>query len=60
MDLTTQWRRAGMAGAATGLDYAAIPAVFAMRGTPKKQWSGIFSDLRVMEDAAIDLFNKSK
>jgi hypothetical protein len=57
-DLATQWRRAGMAGAVTGLDYAAIPAVFALRGVPKKQWSALFSDLRVMEDAAIGLINK--
>lgn len=59
-DLVTQWRRAGMAGMVTGLDYAAIPAVFAIRGIPKKQWGSLFDDLRVMEDAAIDLLNKQK
>lgn len=59
-DLATQWRRAGMAGAVTGLDYAVLPAVFAIRGVPRRQWGAIFDDLRVMEDAAIDLLNKHK
>lgn len=60
IDLMTQLRRAGMAGAATGLDYAAIPAVFAMRGVSKKLWSPIFEDLQVMEAAAIEHLNKKR
>lgn len=57
-DAATQLRRAGMTGVVTGLDYAAVHAVLAMRGIPRKQWSQIFDDIRVMEDAAIDFLNK--
>lgn len=30
--MATQWRRAGLSGVATGLDYAALPAVCAATG----------------------------
>lgn len=55
IDLSTQWRRAGMTGAKCGLDYAALPPIFAIRGVPKKQWSAIFDDVRVMEDAVLSM-----
>lgn len=57
-DLATQWLRAGMAGVETGLIYASIPAVFQIRGIPRKQWPQLFDDIRVMEDAALDHFMK--
>ncbi len=53
IDLMTQWRRAGMAGVRSGLDYAVLPAVFAIRGIPKKQQPTIFDDIRVMENAVL-------
>lgn len=58
IDLMTQWRRVGMTGAATGLDYTALPAVFAIRGIPKKRQSPIFDDIQVMEAAALEVLNK--
>lgn len=55
LDLSSQWRRAGMAGVRTGLDYTAIPAVLALRGIPKKQWPVLFDDIRVMEGAVLSI-----
>lgn len=55
LDLATQWSRAGMAGVRCGLNYAAIPPVFSIRGIPKKHWPGIFDDIRVMEDAVLSM-----
>lgn len=54
-DLMTQWRRAGMAGVRAGLDYAVLPAVFAIRGIPKKQQPELFDDIRVMENAVLNM-----
>lgn len=52
--LCTQWR-VGPAGA-TGLDYAAIPAVLQMLDvSPSKQ---LLADLRVMEDEALATMRK--
>jgi len=51
--LSTQWERAGMTGAATGLKYEAIPATAGMMGirlTPV-----LFDDLRTMEAAALEV-----
>lgn len=58
IDMCSQWRRAGMAGVVTGLDYAVLPVVFGIRGVSKKLQSQIFDDIRVMEDAAITYMNK--
>jgi hypothetical protein len=49
----TQWR-VGMAGA-TGLDYAALPAVMRFTGVPAKERSQVFEGIRVMEDAVLDM-----
>ena len=54
----TQWRRAGMDGMATGLDYSALPAVLRIVGVPRSEWLHVFDDLRVMEDAALEILNK--
>lgn len=53
LDMATQWRRAGMAGVRSGLDYSVLPAIFAIRNIPKKQQPTIFDDIRVMEDAVL-------
>ena len=58
VDLMTQWRRAGMTGVRSGLDYAVLPAVFAIRGIPKKQQPALFDDIRVMEVAVLDMPQK--
>lgn len=58
IDMDTQWRRAGMAGERTGMDYAALPVVLGMHGIPKKKWPPLFDDLRVMEVAALDYLNE--
>lgn len=58
IDLMTQWRRAGMAGVRSGLDYAVLPAVFAIRGIQKKQQPAIFDDIRVMENAVLGMPQK--
>lgn len=55
IDLSTQWRRAGMSGVRTGLDYSVLPAVLAIRGIPKKQWPVVFDDVRVMESAVLSM-----
>lgn len=60
VDLDTQWRRAGMAGERTGLDYTALPAVLGIRAIPKKKWPSLFDDLRVMEVAVLDYLNEKR
>jgi hypothetical protein len=46
-----------MAGA-TGLDYNAISAVFRLRRIPRSEWSSIFSDVQIMEEAALEFFRE--
>ena len=54
--MQTQWRT-GMAGA-TGLDYAALPAVLRLTGLPRAQWPQVFDDLRDMEGEALTHFRE--
>lgn len=54
--METQWR-IGMAGA-TGLDYAALPAVLDLMEVPPSERYDLFADLRVMEGHALDLLRK--
>lgn len=49
--MSTQWRT-GMAGA-SGLDYAALPAVMRLVGVPKKDRDQVFHDVRIMEAEAL-------
>lgn len=49
--LSTQWR-IGFNGA-TGLDYSAIPLVMEELRVPKKKRKQVFSDIRIMESAAL-------
>ena len=51
-DMRTQWR-SGFGGM-TGLDYAALPAVLALRRVPAADRSGIFDDLQIMEMAVLE------
>ncbi|MEG1971379.1 MAG: DUF1799 domain-containing protein [Burkholderiaceae bacterium] len=54
VDCMTQWR-IGMVGA-TGLDYAVLPCLFELHGVAPPARARLFSDLRVMENAALALF----
>lgn len=58
ISMSTQWR-VGMGGA-TGLDYAALPAVMAMLCIEESERPQVFEDLRIMESAAIVAMGKSK
>ncbi|MFC0179005.1 DUF1799 domain-containing protein [Thorsellia kenyensis] len=55
--LGTQWRYSF--GGATGLDYNALPAIFDLLGIKKKKRPQIFSDLQIMESAALAEIHKS-
>lgn len=54
--MQTQWRT-GFAGA-TGLDYAALPAVLSMLGIAADIHPDTFECLRHMETRALDLMRK--
>lgn len=56
LGLQSQWKRAPFGGL-IGLDYAAIPAFFQLRGIPRKQWPGLFDKIQAMEHAALPLMN---
>jgi hypothetical protein len=51
-DMLTQWR-VGATGA-TGLDYAALPAVFSIRHIKREDRADVFDGLQVMERAALE------
>ena len=54
----TQWRRAGMTGVPTGLDYAGVEAAARAVGVA---WTGALLDqLRVMEHAALGVMNDAR
>jgi hypothetical protein len=57
--LQTQWRVAvGMTGVYyLGIDYSAVPAVFALLGIPKPKQAEAFSAIRLMEAAALPIRN---
>ena len=56
--LSTQWRT-GMSGA-TGLDYAAVPAVLRLCGVKRADEGTVFEGLRVMEDVALAAMRSAK
>lgn len=56
--MSTQWR-VGFNGA-TGLDYAALPAVFSLHQVPDDQQRDCFSELRMMEDEALKAMHEAK
>lgn len=62
MALQTQWRViAGMGGVVhQGINYAAVPAVLSLIGIPRADRPRVFSELRVMEVAALKVLNATK
>lgn len=52
--LQTQWR-SGMGGP-TGLDYAALPAVFGMCGIRRKKRAEVFGALRILEGETLSVW----
>ena len=50
--MSTQWRVGGM-GAATGLDYSALPEIWRRLKVPPAQRDELFADLQLMERAAL-------
>lgn len=57
VSMATQWRT-GFAGA-TGLDYSALPAVFDFIGIQRPERAAVFADIRIMEDAALEVMRES-
>jgi hypothetical protein len=51
--LMTQWRIAP-SGRPYGLDYSVIEPVMRLTGVPSDDWQDVFSDIRIMEDEALD------
>jgi hypothetical protein len=51
LGMETQWRRAGMAGVAVGLDYGALPVVAGALGVTAD--ADLFGRLRILEGAAL-------
>jgi hypothetical protein len=58
IDLDTQWRH-GFSGR-TGLDYGAVFQVFRHLGLKRKKQRQWFSDIRVMEAAALDEIHRKE
>jgi hypothetical protein len=54
--MATQWR-VGVVGA-TGLDYAALPAVYQSVGCKRPDQPEVFEKIRVMELAALEVIRK--
>ena len=44
----------------TGLDYSAVQSVFRIMGVLRSDWPQVFDDLRIMEDAALEVMRKEK
>lgn len=57
--LTTQWRISDM-GYFFGLNYPAVESVLNMMGFNRKRKAEIFEDIRIMENAALEVLNKEK
>ena len=56
--MATQWR-VGPNGP-IGLDYAALPAVMQMAGTPPDQWASAFNGFQVMEAEALKIIGENR
>lgn len=55
VDMATQWCRAGMTGAKTGLNYAALDAVMDLRNVPEPHREEVWDQIRIMEGAVLEL-----
>lgn len=53
----TQWQLGGMGGV-VGLRYEAVSAVMDMRAVPSVERAALLDDLRVMEQAMLEVWNK--
>jgi hypothetical protein len=58
VSMLTQWRM-GPNGA-VGLDYGVLPAVLKLNGLPEDRFQALFSDIRVLEDQALQIIRKKK
>jgi hypothetical protein len=56
ISMSTQWRASF--GGYIGLDYAALPAVLELVGVPRGERAAVFSDLRIMEDSALEVIRE--
>lgn len=56
LDMETQWRTAP--GGIIGLDYSVLPFVLKNTGVQRADWPQVFSDIRVMEAAALSIFRE--
>lgn len=54
----TQWRRAGMSGIPTGLDYAGVAIVARAQGVALED--ALFEDLQLMEAAALEAWAEAR
>ena len=54
----TQWR-SGAVGA-TGLDYAALPAVLRLTQIPRLEWPAVLDGLRIMEAEALKIMGEHR
>ncbi|MDR6500314.1 hypothetical protein J2785_003470 [Burkholderia ambifaria] len=61
VSMTTQWRMTGISGFGgasmlhTGLDYSALEPVFRLLGVKRKRRAALFQQIRVMEEAALEV-----
>ena len=58
LQCSTQWRRAGLTGVATGLDYTAVESV--MRMTGMKNRKDTLWRLQRIESGALDAMNEQR
>ena len=56
--MSTQWRT-GVSGA-TGLDYGVLPHVMRLVGVGVKDRAAVFDEIRLMEDAALEMMRIKK
>lgn len=57
--LGTQWNVSAM-GHYLGINYPAVDAIMNILAVPKKQKPDLFSDLQIMERAALEYINRDK
>lgn len=61
--LSSQWSRQFTPGGrlvCLGLDYAGVEAALRLHGVPKAKRAALFSDVRVMERAALPVLNRDR
>ncbi len=58
--MDTQWRQAGMAGVATGLDYNAIAATADLAGVSLAPKPAFLRDLKILEEEALKSWSEQR